>query len=121
MHSLSLQDLVATGSEALVANWCPDALQCAVYGSFSAAKAQEIIASRGKILELLRPDENGKLQTVCSTEVFGVIRSLMPFRLTGGGKDYLVIGSDSGRLVIVEYSKASGIPLNSTKSIPDTD
>ena len=118
MHSLSLQVPVATGSEALVANWCSDALQCAVYGSFSAAKAQEIIASRGKILELLRPDENGKLQTVCSTEVFGVIRSLMPFRLTGGGKDYLVIGSDSGRLVIVEYSKASRTLLNSTESIP---
>lgn len=63
-------------------------------------------------------------------EVFGVIRSLMAFRLTGGTKgeqldsnscfakfvctdlnygshpvilDYVVVGSDSGRIVILEY------------------
>lgn len=82
-------------------------MQCAVYGNFSAPKAQEIIVSRGKILDLLRPDENGKMQTICSTEVFGTIRQLMPFRLTGGGRDYIIIGSDSGRIVIVEYSKVS--------------
>ena len=56
-------------------------------------------------MELLRPDENGKMQIICSTEVFGTIRTIMPFRLTGGGRDYVIIGSDSGRLVIVEYSK----------------
>jgi splicing factor 3B subunit 3 len=28
---------------------------------------------------------------------------MMAFRLTGGSKDYLVIGSDSGRVVILEY------------------
>ena len=60
--------------------------------------------SRGKILELLRPDPNsGKVYTILTTEVFGVIRSLMPFRLTGGSKDFVVIGSDSGRIVILEY------------------
>ena len=31
------------------------------------------------------------------TEVFGVIRCLAPFRLTGGNKDYLAVSSDSGR------------------------
>ena len=44
-------------------------MQCAVYGNFSAPKAQEIIVSRGKVLELLRPDETGRLQTILSTEV----------------------------------------------------
>src|SRR5256885_1750921 len=54
-----------------------------VYGNFSSPKAQEVVISRGKSIELLRPDENGKLQTVVSTEMFAVIRSLLAFRLTG--------------------------------------
>lgn len=61
--------------------------------------------SRGKVLELLRPDESGKMQTIVATEVFGQIRALVPFRLTGGNRDYIVVGSDSGRIVILEYSK----------------
>lgn len=80
-------------------------LQCAVYGSFSAPKVQEIIVSRGKVLELLRPDDNGKVQTILSTEVFGAIRALSAFRLTGGSRDFLIVGSDSGRIVILDYVK----------------
>ena len=80
-------------------------VQCAVYGNFSAPKAQEIVVSRNKVLELLRPDESGKMQTIISTEVFGVIRSLAAFRLTGANKDYLVCGSDSGRIVVLQYDK----------------
>lgn len=60
--------------------------------------------SRGKILELLRHDPNtGKIYPVLTQEVFGVVRALIPFRLTGGTKDYVVVGSDSGRIVILEY------------------
>ncbi|CAL5225226.1 g8014 [Coccomyxa viridis] len=80
-------------------------IQCAIYGNFSGPKAQEIVVSRGKILELLRPDDAGKVQTVCSTEVFGCIRCLAPFRLTGASRDYILLGSDSGRIVILEYIK----------------
>ena len=59
----------------------------AIHGNFSGTKQQEIVVSRGKILELLRPDPNtGKVYTMLTVEVFGVIRSLMPFRLTGGTK-----------------------------------
>ncbi|WAR13629.1 LOW QUALITY PROTEIN: SF3B3-like protein [Mya arenaria] len=76
----------------------------AVHGNFSGAKLQEVIVSRGKILELLRHDPNtGKIYPVLTQEIFGVVRSLIPFRLTGGTKDYLVVGSDSGRIVILEY------------------
>lgn len=76
----------------------------AIHGNFSGTKQQEIVVSRGKILEVLRPDPNtGKVYVLLTEEVFGVIRSLMPFRLTGGTKDYIVIGSDSGRIVILEY------------------
>lgn len=50
-------------------------------------KMQEIVVSRGKILELLRPDANtGKVHTLLTMEVFGIVRSLMAFRLTGGTK-----------------------------------
>lgn len=59
----------------------------AVHGSFSGSKSQEILVSRGKSLELLRPDPNtGKMHTLLTVEVFGVIRSLMTFRLIGGSK-----------------------------------
>lgn len=84
-------------------------IQCAIYGNFSASKAQELVVSRGKVLELLRPNENGKLQTVVSTEVFGTIRSLSAFRLTGAPRDYIVVGSDSGRIVILEFDKDKNV------------
>lgn len=55
---------------------------------------QEIVVSRGKILELLRPDANtGKVHTLLTVEVFGIIRSLMAFRLTGGTKGLLASAS----------------------------
>ena len=118
---------------------------------------QEIVVSRGKTLELLRPDANtGKVHTLLTMEVFGIIRSLMAFRLTGGTKgvcscmcarspvlerkqvkasqegfytvllcvceletltetisplppDYIVVGSDSGRIVILEYHSSKNM------------
>ncbi|KAH8479787.1 hypothetical protein H0E87_016813 [Populus deltoides] len=81
----------------------------AINGNFSGGKAQEIVVARGKVLDLLRPDENGKLQTVLSVEIFGAIRSLAQFRLTGAQKDYIVVGSDSGRIVILEYNKERNV------------
>ena len=87
-------------------------MQCAIYGSFSGPKTQEIVVSRGNLLELLRPDENGKLQIICSTSVFGVIRALSPFSLAGTGgkeKQYIIIAGDSGRIVILEYNKDRNI------------
>ena len=58
-------------------------ITAAVFGNFSGPKQQELIVARGKILELMRPDDNGKVQTVFATEVFGIIRSITTFRLTG--------------------------------------
>ncbi|KAA8534276.1 hypothetical protein F0562_031793 [Nyssa sinensis] len=72
-------------------------------------KAQEIVVARGKVLDLLRPDDSGKIQTILSVEVFGAIRSLAQFRLTGSQKDYIVVGSDSGRIVILEYNKEKNV------------
>ena len=63
------------------------AIYCAVHGNFSGTKVQEIVVSRGKVLEILRPDPNtGKIHPLYATEVFGVIRDLLAFHLTGGSK-----------------------------------
>ncbi|KAI8074923.1 CPSF A subunit region-domain-containing protein [Gongronella butleri] len=81
------------------------AINQAVRGNFSGTKQQEIIVARQTRLELLKPDANtGKVHTVLSHECFGLIRSIAPFRLTGASKDYLIVGSDSGRIVILEYN-----------------
>lgn len=79
-------------------------ISIAVHGNFAGTKQQEIALAKGRILELVRPDPNtGKVYTLLSIDIFGVIRSMIAFRLTGGSKDYLIIGSDSGRIVILEY------------------
>eukprot|EP00038_Savillea_parva_P021739 m.35912 g.35912 ORF g.35912 m.35912 type:complete len:1203 (-) comp5341_c0_seq1:190-3798(-) len=75
-----------------------------IHGNFTGTKQQLVAVARGKVLEILRPDQAlGRMVPLLAHEVFGVIRSLRSFRLTGGSKDYLVIGSDSGRVVILEY------------------
>lgn len=63
----------------------------------------------GSTLELLRPDEQNRLQTVISVNCFGLIRSLETFRLVGANRDYLLVGSDSGRIVILEYNTTKNI------------
>ena len=66
----------------------------AIHGNFAGTKQQEIVVARGKALELLKLDPNtGKLHAVLTYEIFGIIRSLMAFKLTGGSK-----GKSLGRL-----------------------
>ncbi|KAK7310260.1 hypothetical protein RJT34_07662 [Clitoria ternatea] len=83
----------------------PTGIVCAINGNFSGGKTQEIVVARGKVLDLLRPDDNGRIQTILSVEIFGAVRSLAQFRLIGAQKDYIVVGSDSGRIVILDYNK----------------
>lgn len=65
----------------------PTAVSQAIVGNFSGARHQEVIISHGTRLELLRPEpQTGKVSTVIATDVFGSIRSLASFRLTGGTK-----------------------------------
>lgn len=54
-------------------------------------------------MELLRPDDTGKVLSISSVPVFANIRSIIPFRLSGANKDYAVIGSDSGKISIIEF------------------
>ena len=82
------------------------AINHSVYGSFTGADAHEIVCAKGKIIELLRPDDQtASMQLVYRQEAFGIVRSLSAFRLIGMQKDFLVIGSDSGRIVILEYDQ----------------
>ncbi|TPX70379.1 hypothetical protein SpCBS45565_g01800 [Spizellomyces sp. 'palustris'] len=79
----------------------------AVIGNFAGTKQQEILVARNSVLELLQPDPStGKVHSLLTHNVFGIIRSVAPFRLTGSSKDYIVVGSDSGRIVILEYNPA---------------
>lgn len=64
----------------------------AILGNFSGSKQQEIVISRGKIIEILRPDPNtGKVFPLLAMEMFGVIRDLIAFKLTGGSKGTVII------------------------------
>ena len=83
----------------------PTPLQTAVYGNFSAPKVQEVLVAKGNVLELLRPDDTGRMQPVCSVPVFGQLRTVHKFRVPGEGMDHVIVGSDSGRLVILRFDK----------------
>jgi hypothetical protein len=52
-------------------------------GNFSGPKAQEVVVAKGNFIELLRPDDTGKMQSILSTHAFSIIRSLLAFRLAG--------------------------------------
>lgn len=86
----------------------PTGVIAAVYGSFSAPKMHEIVLACSSNLEIVRPEENGKLMTVGRSDAFGQVRSLAVFRLTGAKRDYLIVGSDSGRVAVVQFDGASG-------------
>jgi splicing factor 3B subunit 3 len=84
----------------------PTGVAAAVSGNFSSAKVQEVIVSKGHLLELYRSnDTTGQLLLVCSVEVFGLVRALATFRLQGTTRDLLVVGSDSGRIVFLEFNE----------------
>ncbi|KAM5475209.1 pre-mRNA-splicing factor rse1 [Microsporum audouinii] len=85
----------------------PTAITQAILGQFSGTKEQQIVSAAGSKLTIHRTEPSqGKVQTLFSQDVFGIIRSLAAFRLAGSNKDYIIIGSDSGRITIVEYVPA---------------
>ena len=80
----------------------PNGIYQSISGSFTAPKTQEIVISKGTILELFQVDQSGKLKTLISKETFCQIRNISPFRLTGNKRDHIIVLSDSGRIVILE-------------------
>ncbi|KAF8312848.1 hypothetical protein DL93DRAFT_2081807 [Clavulina sp. PMI_390] len=84
----------------------PTAINASIVGNFSGGRRQEILVSHGTRLRLLRLDaDSGELSTVLEQDTFGSVRSMAAFRLTGGTKDYAILGSDAGRIVIIEYDE----------------
>ncbi|AEO69296.1 uncharacterized protein THITE_2119532 [Thermothielavioides terrestris NRRL 8126] len=82
----------------------PTTITQALLGQFSGTKEQQIITASGSRLTLLQPDpRQGKVNTLMSHDIFGIIRSLASFRLAGSHKDYIILATDSGRIAIVEY------------------
>ncbi|KAK0646032.1 Pre-mRNA-splicing factor rse-1 [Cercophora newfieldiana] len=82
----------------------PTTITQALLGQFSGTKEQQIITASGSRLTLLQPDpRQGKVNTILSHDIFGIIRAISSFRLAGSHKDYIILATDSGRIAIVEY------------------
>jgi splicing factor 3B subunit 3 len=65
----------------------PSNVTQAILGQFSGTKEQHIATASGSRLTLLRPDPaQGKVITLLSHDVFGIIRSIAAFRLAGSSK-----------------------------------
>lgn len=85
----------------------PTTIGQAILGQFSGTKEQQIITASGSRLSLLRPDPTqGKVITLVSHDIFGIIRAISSFRLAGSNKDYIILATDSGRIAIIEYLPA---------------
>jgi len=83
------------------------AITSVVYGSFSGPKLHELAVTSGTTVGILRPDEYGRVRVVYQTECFACVRGIVPFRLTGSKKDYIAVGSDSGKLAVLRYDEKS--------------
>ena len=68
----------------------PTTIVQAILGQFSGTKEQQIMTASGSRLTLLRPDPSqGKVVTLLSHDIFGIIRAISSFRLAGSNKGML--------------------------------
>lgn len=83
----------------------PSAPVCSpIVGQFSGVKQQEVVIATANALTIYKIDTStGKLVKLLSHEMFGVVRTLAQFRLTGSSKDYIILGSESGKITVLEY------------------
>lgn len=80
----------------------PTTITQAIVGQFSGTKEQQILTASGSRLTLLRPDPaQGRVITLLSHEVFGIIRSIAAFRLAGSSKGKSVPRPQTMRLHVV--------------------
>lgn len=79
----------------------------------------ELVVQRGSnCIELLRLNpETGRLRRVSKINLFATIRSLATLRFPGEDVDYLAVGTDSGRLVILSHSSPIGSNFSGSKWI----
>jgi len=92
----------------------PTNITQALLGQFSGTKEQQIITASGSRLTLLQPDpRQGKVNTILSHDIFGIIRAISSFRLAGSHKGKLVSPTPPyapflGQLVILDMAVSSG-------------
>jgi splicing factor 3B subunit 3 len=79
-----------------------------VVGNFCGQKTQELLVSNGNSIDLYSVND-GKLVLIVSTNTYATVRSITPFRLTGASKDFVVVGSDSGRISVLEFNPEKSI------------
>ena len=87
----------------------PTSITQAILGQFAGTKEQQIVSASGSRLTIHRPDPvNLKITPVLSLDVFGIIRTLAPFRLAGSSKgEHTNRTSSSCRIVIVQAWRGS--------------
>jgi len=69
----------------------PSGTTQAIIGQFAGTKEQQILTACGSRLTLYRPDPTlGKISTILSHDVFGIIRTVAAFRLAGSNKGMLL-------------------------------
>jgi len=82
----------------------PGGITHVIYGNYSGPKKQEIVIIKNNILEMITPDDDtGRIISVCQIPMFGFIRSVQTIRSPGEKIDNIVIGSDSGKLIILHF------------------
>lgn len=65
----------------------PTAITQAVLGQFAGTKEQQIVTASGSKLTIYRPEPaQGRIVSIYSQNVFGIIRTLAAFRLAGSSK-----------------------------------
>jgi len=86
----------------------PSAVTQALLGQFAGTKEQQIVTASGSRLTLHRPDATqGKITTILTHDVFGIVRSLAAFRLAGSNKGTLDRVLAHRRAPIVIFEEAS--------------
>ncbi|KAK4695986.1 splicing factor 3B subunit 3, partial [Lecanoromycetidae sp. Uapishka_2] len=87
----------------------PSSITQAILGQFAGTKEQQIVTASGSRLTIHRPDPTqGKITTILSQDVFGIIRTLAAFRLAGSNKevDYTECDQDSTGQAFEELEKS---------------
>ena len=72
----------------------PFSITQTILGQFAGTKEQQIVTASGSRLSIHRPDPaQGKITTILSQDLFGIVRTLAAFRLAASNKGmHITIG-----------------------------
>ncbi|KAI1852848.1 hypothetical protein JX266_002389 [Neoarthrinium moseri] len=85
----------------------PTTVSQAIVGQFSGTGEQQILTVSGSRLALLSSNPAlSQVITICSQDLFSIIRSVASVRHAGTTKDYIILTADSGSIAVVEFVAA---------------